>query len=64
MGLLDSLKGLFGGKKKAGSGAPTEQLQHLAKQADDQAEKLAAKDGAVGDVAEKAHEVLDKVDGD
>lgn len=64
MGLLDSLKGLFGGKKNAGGGAPTEQLQHIAKKADDQAEKLAAKDGVVGDAAQKAHEVLDKVDGD
>jgi hypothetical protein len=64
MGLLDSLKGLFSKKKPGGSSAPTEQLQGLAKQADDQAEKLATKEGAVGDAAGKAHEVLDKVDGD
>lgn len=64
MGLLDSLKGLFGGKKKSGAAAPQQQLQDLAKKADDQAEKLATKEGTVGDVAEKAHEVLDKVDGD
>lgn len=63
MGLLDRLKGLVGGKKK-GSGFPKEQLQGIAKKADDQAEKLAKKDGVVGDVAGKAHEVLDKVDGD
>jgi hypothetical protein len=63
MGLLDSLKGLVGGKKK-GRGAPTKQLQDIAKKADDQAEKLAKKDGTVGKVAGKAHEVLDKVDGD
>lgn len=63
MGLLDSLKGLVGGKKK-GSGVPKKQLQGIAKKADDQAEKLAKKDGVVGDVAGKAHEVLDKVDGD
>jgi hypothetical protein len=62
MGLLDSLKGLVGGRKKGG--APTKQLQHIAKKADDQAQKLATKDGAVGKVAGKAHEVLDKVDGD
>lgn len=65
MGLLDSLKGLFGGKKKAGAGGtPQRQLQDLAKKADDQAEKLAKKDGAVGNAAAKAHEALDKVDGD
>ena len=64
MGLLDSVKGMFGGKKKAGGGAPTKQLQDLAKKADDQAEKLAAKEGAIGDAAKKAHEALDKVDGD
>lgn len=61
MGFLDSIKGMFGGKGKK---APTEQLQQVAKKADDEAEKLAAKDGVVGDVAEKAHEVLDKIDGD
>ena len=63
MGLLDSLKGLLGGRKKSGGG-PKQKLQGLAQKADDQAEKLAAKDGVVGNVAEKAHEVLDKVDGD
>jgi hypothetical protein len=64
MGLLDSLKGMFGGKKKAGGGTSTKELQHLAQKADDQAAKMATKEGVVGDVAEKAHEVLDKVDGD
>jgi hypothetical protein len=64
MGLLDSVKGLFGGKKSGGAKAPKKQLQGLAKKADDQAEKLAKKDGVVGDVAAKAHEALDKVDGD
>jgi hypothetical protein len=63
MGLLDSVKSMFGGKGKKGSGS-TDQLQDLAKKADDQAEKLATKDGKVGDVAGQAHEVLDKVDGD
>ena len=63
MGLLDSLKGLVGGKKKGG-GASKKQLQEIARKADDQAAKLAKKDGTVGKVAGKAHEVLDKVDGD
>lgn len=64
MGLLDSVKGLFGKKNAGSGGAPTEQLQNLAKKADDQAEKLATKEGVVGDAAGKAHEALDKVDGD
>jgi hypothetical protein len=64
MGLLDSVKSMFGGKKRAGGGTPTKQLQDLAKKADDQAEKLATKEGVVGDVAGKAHQALDKVDGD
>jgi hypothetical protein len=64
MGLLDRVKGVFGGKSKSGAGVPKKQLQDLAKKADDQAEKLAKKDGAVGKAAGKAHEVLDKVDGD
>jgi hypothetical protein len=63
MGLLDSVKSMFGGKGKKGAGS-TAQLQDLAKKADDQAEKLATKDGKVGDLAGQAHEVLDKVDGD
>ncbi len=62
MGLLDSLKGLFGGKK--GGKDPKAQLQDVAKKIDAEAEKLASKDGVIGDVAGKAHEVLDKVDGD
>jgi hypothetical protein len=61
MGLLDSLKGMFSGKKGAQTKA---QAQKVAQQIDDQAEKLAKKDGIVGDVAEKAHKVIDKVDGD
>ncbi len=60
MGFLDSIKGMFGKGKKPS----TEQVQQVAKKADDQAEKLATKEGTVGDVAEKAHEQLDKVDGD
>jgi hypothetical protein len=61
MGLMDSLKGLLGGKKGANAGA---QLQGVAQKVDAEAAKLASKDGVVGDVAEKAHEVLDKIDGD
>ncbi len=61
MGLLDKVKGMFGGKNGAAAKA---QAQSVAKKLDDQAEKMAAKDGVVGDVAEKAHEILDKVDGD
>jgi hypothetical protein len=61
MALLDSLKGLFSGKKRAEAKA---QVQKVVQKVDDQAEKLATKDGVVGTVAEKAHEVLDKIDGD
>ena len=61
MGLLDSLKGMFSGKKGAQTKA---QAQKVAQKVDDQAEKLAAKDGVIGDMAEKAHKIIDKVDGD
>ena len=61
MGLLDTLKGMFSGKKGAEVKA---QAQKVARKVDDQAEKLAAKDGVIGDVAEKAHKIIDKVDGD
>jgi pimeloyl-CoA synthetase len=61
MGLLDSVKGMFTGKK----GAQTKtQAQKIAQKVDDQAAKLATKDGVVGTVAEKAHEIIDKIDGD
>jgi hypothetical protein len=61
MGLLDSVKGMFSGKRGAQTKA---QAQKVAQKVDDQAAKLATKDGIVGNVAEKAHEVLDKIDGD
>jgi hypothetical protein len=61
MGLLDSVKGMFSGKQGAQTKA---QAQKVAQNVDDQAAKLATKDGAIGDVAEKTHEVIDKVDGD
>jgi hypothetical protein len=61
MGLLDSVKGMFSGKKGAEAKA---QAQKVAQKVDDQAAKLSSKDGVIGTVAEKAHEVLDKIDGD
>jgi hypothetical protein len=61
MGLLDSVKGMFSGKKGAETKAEAEKI---AQQVDAEAAKLAKKEGTVGDVAEKAHEVIDKVDGD
>jgi hypothetical protein len=61
MGLLDKVKGMFTGKKGAQTKA---QAQKVAQKVDDQAAKLAKKDGVVGDVAEKAHQLIDKVDGD
>jgi len=61
MGLLDSVKGMFSGKK----GAETKvQAEKIAQQVDAEAQKLSTKEGTVGDVAGKAHEVIDKVDGD
>ena len=61
MALLDRLKGALSGKNAAKTKA---QAQKVVQKVDDQAEKLADKDGVVGTVAEKAHEVLDKIDGD
>jgi hypothetical protein len=61
MGVMDSLKGMFSGKKAAQTKA---QAQKVAQKVDDQAAKLAERDGVVGTVAEKAHEVLDQIDGD
>jgi len=61
MGVMDSLKGMFSGKKGAEAKA---KVQKVAQRVDDEAAKLATKDGVVGTVAEKAHEVIDKIDGD
>jgi hypothetical protein len=61
MGLLDRIKGMFSGKKGAQTKA---QAQKVVQKVDDQAAKLAGKDGVVGTMAEKAHELLDKIDGD
>jgi len=61
MGLMDSIKGMLSGKKGTETKAEAEQI---AQKVDAEAQKLATKDGTVGDVAEKVHEVVDKVDGD
>jgi hypothetical protein len=61
MGVMDSLKGMFSGKKGAETKA---KAQKMAQKVDDEAAKLATRDGVVGTVAEKAHEVIDKIDGD
>jgi hypothetical protein len=61
MGVMDSLKGMFSGKKGAEAKV---KAQQVAQRIDDEAAKLATKDGVVGTVAEKAHEVIDKIDGD
>jgi len=61
MGLMDSIKGMLSGKKGAETKAEAEQI---AQKVDAEAQKLATKDGTVGDVAEKVHEVVDMVDGD
>ena len=55
------MKGMFSGNKGAQTKA---HAQKVAQKVDDQAAKLATKDGVVGDIAKKAHEVIDKVDGD
>jgi hypothetical protein len=74
MGLMDSLKGMLGKSKAKGSDAAeagtsgagdlVAKARDAATKIDDKAEDLAEKDGTLGTVAGKAHEVLDKVDGD
>jgi hypothetical protein len=60
--------GLFDKAKEALSDANTEELtvkgQALATKADDEAEKLATKDGTLGDIAGTAHGLLERVDND
>ena len=60
--------GLFDKAKEALSGEQGEELrnkaQDLATQLDDKAEELSTKEGTVGDVATKAHGLLDRVDRD
>jgi hypothetical protein len=60
MGLMDSVKGMFSGTKGAETKA---KAQKMAQKVDDEAAKLATKDGVIGTVAEEAHEVIDKIDG-
>lgn len=74
MGLMDSLKGLLGRSKEKGATAAKagkDQANDLVAKArgaatklDDKAEELSKKDGKVGGLAGKAHELIDKVDGD
>ncbi len=58
---MDKIKQMFSGKN---AGQAKGKAQDVAKKLDAKAEELSRKDGAVGKVAGKAHEVLDKVDGD
>lgn len=60
MGLIDSFKGMISGKKGVENRA---QAQRVAQKVDEQAAKMGQRDGA-GSFAEKAHETLDKIDGD
>jgi hypothetical protein len=60
MGLFDKVKDMIPEDKDA----RTDKAQDLAGKLDDKAEDLAEKDGKLGDLAEKAHDVLDKVDKD
>ena len=57
---LDDLKG----KAAEVATAVKNQAQGVAAKLDDKAEELSQKDGIVGTVAGKAHELLDKIDGD
>ena len=60
MGLFDKVKDMIPDDKDA----LKDKAQDIAGKLDDKAEELAEKDGKVGDLAEKAHEILDKVDTD
>lgn len=61
MGFLDKVKQMFSGKN---ADQAKGKARDVAKKLDAKAEEMSHKDGAVGKVAGKAHEVLDKVDGD
>lgn len=61
MGFLDKVKQMFSGNNAQQT---KNRAQGVAKKIDAKAEELSHKDGAVGTVASKAHDVLDKVDGD
>jgi hypothetical protein len=60
MGLFDKVKDMLPKDKTALKG----KAQDIAGKLDQQAEKLAQKDGKLGDLAAKAHTILDKVDTD
>ena len=60
MGLFDKVKDMLPEDKDA----LKDQAQDIAGKIDDQAEKLAQKDGALGNLAAKAHDILDRVDTD
>jgi methyl-accepting chemotaxis protein len=57
---LDELKG----KATEVANAVKNHAQGVAAKLDDKADELSQKDGIVGTVAGKAHELLDKIDGD
>ena len=60
MGLFDKVKDMIPDDKDA----LKDKAQDIAGKLDDKAEDLAKKDGKVGDLAEKAHTLLDTVDKD
>jgi hypothetical protein len=60
MGLFDKVKGMIPDDKDA----LKDNAQEIAGKLDDQAEKLGQKDGTVGDYADKAHSILDRIDTD
>jgi hypothetical protein len=59
---------LFDKAKDALTGEKGQELkakaQDVIAKIDDKAEELSAKEGVVGDIAGKAHQLLDKIDGD
>ena len=60
MGLFDKVKDMIPEDKDE----LKDKAQDIAGKLDDQAEDLANKDGTLGDLAGKAHDILDKVDTD
>ena len=60
MGLFDKAKDLI----PDDTDALKKQAQDIAGKLDDQAEKLGKNDGKVGDLADKAHSILDQLDTD
>ena len=60
MGLFDKIKDALPDDKDE----LKDKAQDIAGKLDDKAEDLAKKDGKIGDIAEKSHDLLDKVDKD